>query len=90
MSVVAFKVAQDDYPVLTTIFCVRSYWSDRTKLVEGKLEQFGSVEMALRAGKIAARRSPFVRVYRVRGDVEADYWEEPMTLASFGSLAAPP
>jgi hypothetical protein len=27
---------------------------------------------------------PAVRVYRVKGNAEVDYWEEPVTLAKFG------
>ncbi len=85
MPVVAFSVAQEPRPTLLTVYCVQSYWRDRSKLVEGKLQQFGNMESALRAGKAAAVRSPFVRVFRVRGNVEADYWEDPVTVAKFGN-----
>lgn len=87
MTVVALKIAQAKPPTLLTVFCVRSYWNDRGRLAEGRLQQFGSMESALRAGKHAARRSPAVRVYRVRGNSEADYWEDPVTVAKFGDRA---
>lgn len=85
MGVVSIQVAREPRPTLLTVYCVRSYWRDRGRLVEGKLEQFGSMEAALRAAKVASRRSPFVRVTRIRGNIEADYWEDPVTIAKFGS-----
>jgi hypothetical protein len=89
MTVVAFSAARDPRPTLIEVFCVQPYWRDRTKLVEGKLEQFSTLESAVRRGREAARKSPFVRVYRVRGNIEADYWEQPTTVASFGEMVAP-
>lgn len=88
MAVIQLKSVEVQRPSLLTVFCVRSYWNDRGKLAEGCLQQFGNVESALRAGKEAARRSPAVRVFRVRGNIEADYWEEAVTLAKFGDRAA--
>jgi hypothetical protein len=74
-------------PTLLTLFYVRSYWRDRGQLVEGKLEQFANMELALRAGRRAGLRAPAVRVCRVRGNPEADYWEEAVTVAKFGERA---
>lgn len=87
MTVLLLKAYRDAPPTLLTVFAVRSYWNDRGKLAEGRLEHFGNMESALRAGKDAARRAPAVRVDRVRGNVEADYWEEPVTVAKFGDRA---
>lgn len=84
MSVIAFKIVQDRPPTLLSVFCVQAYWNDRGKLAEGRLQQFGSMEAALRAGKVAARRAAAVCVFRVRGNPEADYWEDPVTLAKYG------
>jgi hypothetical protein len=83
MSVVSFKVAQEPHPVLLTFYCVRSYWTDRGRLVEGKLQQFASMETALRAGKAATNRCPEARVFRVRGNPEADYWEDLVLVATY-------
>lgn len=87
MPVVQFRVAHEPHPVLVTLYCVRSYWADRGDLREGALQQFASMETALRAGKRAALRYPFVKVFRVRGNIEADYWEEPVTVAKYGERA---
>lgn len=84
MSVVQFKVVQAPDPVLFTLYGVRVYWNDRGALAEGRLQQFANMELALRAGQEAARRSPAVRVYRIRGNAEVDYWEEPVTVARYG------
>ena len=84
MVVVSFQVAREPRPTLLTFYCVQSYWRDRGRMVEGKLQQFASMESALGAGKDAERRAPFVRVTRIRGNVEADYWENPVTVAKFG------
>jgi hypothetical protein len=86
-NVVAFKVAVEPSPNLLTLYCVQSYWSDRGCLAEGRRQQFANMELALRAGKEAARRSPAVRVFRVRGNIEADFWEDPVTIAKFGERA---
>jgi hypothetical protein len=81
------KVLAPAPPVLT-VFGVLSYWSDRNKLAEGKLQQFANMESALRAGQAAAKRAPAVRVFRIRGNPEADYWEEMVTVAKFGDRAS--
>lgn len=84
MPVVQLKANSRYAEPLLTLYVVQSHWLDRGRLVEGKLQQFASMESALRAGKQAERRSPFVRVTRVRGNVDADYWEDPITVAKFG------
>ena len=71
-------------PRLTIAYCVQAFWRDREQLVKGCFEQHASMEAALRAGKRAARRSPAVLVYRVRGSVEPQHWEEPITIARLG------
>lgn len=88
MPVLAFRSPREPHPVLVNIFCVQRYWRNRSSLAEGKLDQFGSMELALRAGREAARHAPLVHIYRVRGNVEADYWEEPVTIARLGELAS--
>lgn len=85
MSVVQFKVAQAAEPILITLYGVRSYWSDRGKLAEGKLQQFANMESALRAGQRAALKAPAVRVFRIRGNPAADYWEDPVIIARYGA-----
>jgi hypothetical protein len=87
MSVVAFQTALQREPTLLTVYGVRAYWNDRGRLAEGRLQQFANVESALRSARKAALRSPAVRVFRVRGNVEADYWEDPITVAKFGERA---
>jgi hypothetical protein len=87
-NVVAFKSALEPRPNLLTVYCVRVYWNDRGKLAEGRLKQFGNMEVALRYGDQAARRAPAVRVFRMRGNVDADYWEDPVTVAKFGDRAS--
>lgn len=86
-NVFAIKEALAPHPSLLTFFCVRSYWNDRGVLAEGRLEQFPNMELALRAGKRAAAKAPAVRVFRVRGNVGANYWEDPVTVARFGNRA---
>lgn len=88
MSVVRFQVALERAPTLLTLYCVRSYWNDRGKLAHGRTLQFANIELALRAGSDAAKRSPAVRVFRVRGNPEVDYWEEAVTVAKLGDRAA--
>ena len=69
---------------LMTMFCVQAYWRDRDKLAKGAFAQHANMEAALRAGKVAERRSAAVLVYRVRGNVAAQYWEEPVVIARLG------
>lgn len=87
MAVIQFRNAQESRPTLITVFGVRAYWNDRGNLAEGKLQQFANMESALRAGAQAALRAPAVRVFRIRGNVEADYWEELVTVAKYGTRA---
>lgn len=84
MNVIALREVRPPQPRLLTIFCVQRYWSDRGRLREGRLEQFGNLEAALRSAGRAATRAPAAKVYRVRGNPEADYWEDAVTVAKFG------
>lgn len=84
MNVIALRAALEPQPKLLTIFCVQTYWNDRGRLAEGRVEQFANVESALRAAAVAVRRSPAAKVYRVRGNPEVDYWEESVTVAKMG------
>lgn len=84
MAVVQFRVAHEVAPVLLTFYVVRSFWSDRGRWREGKLQQFASMEAALRAGERAGLRSGRATVERVRGNIEADYWEDPVAIARYG------
>ena len=88
MPVVALRDLHRTEPAtkLTTVFCVQAYWRDRTKLVRGKFQQFGSMEAALRAGKAAADRAPRVEVFRWRGIAESDYCAERTVLATYGEV----
>ena len=88
MAVVALRAVHEPHPVLMTVFCVQTYWRDRDRMAKARFEQYVSMEAALRAGKAAARRAPGVHVYRVRGNVEADYWEPPVVLATYGETPA--
>jgi hypothetical protein len=88
MTVLQFSAALAPSPTLLTVYCVQSYWRDRDVLKEGRLQQFANMESALRAGQLAARRAPLVKVSRVRGNPQVDYWEEPVTVARFGDCAA--
>ena len=84
MAVVALRAREEPHPVLVTVYCMQTYWLDRGEPKRGRFQQFTSMEAALRAGRAAASRSPLVVVQRVRGNVEADYWEPATTLATFG------
>lgn len=86
-AVLAFGREEEPSSPLVTVFCVQAFWRDRAKLAKGRFEQFPSMESALRAGKAAALRAPAVVVYRVRGNAEAGFWEEPVVLAALGEAA---
>jgi hypothetical protein len=88
MNVVALKAAAEPAPTLLSVYCAQAYWVDRGRLVEGRLHQFSNMEAALRAGQRVAQRAPAVRVYRVRGNPEVDYWEPRVTLAKYGEWAS--
>lgn len=88
MAILQFRSAPAECPHLITLYSVISHWSDRGRLVEGKVQQFANMESALRAGVAAATRAPAVRVCRVRGSVDADYWEEAVTVAKYGPRAS--
>ena len=84
MAVVALREVEEPHPVLVTVYTVQAYWLDRGVPKRGRLSQHVAMETALRVGKAAGGRSPLVVVQRVRGNVEADYWEPATTLATFG------
>ena len=71
-------------PTSTVAFCVQAFWLDRERLVKGAFEQHANMEAALRAGKRLVARAPAVLVYRVRGSVETQHWEEPVVIARLG------
>ncbi len=86
-AVVAFRPVEALSPHLVTVFCVQAYWRDRAKLARGRWREFVSMEAALRAGRAEAGRAPAVVVYRMRGNPQVDYWEEPIILATHGEAA---
>jgi len=69
-----------------TVYCVQAYWRDREKLARGRFRQFAKEEAAIGAGKAAAIRNAGVVVFSVSGHPEADYWEEPVVIATFGDV----
>ena len=69
-----------------TVYCVQSFWRDRRKLAAGRLRQFKNEADARMAGESASRRDAGVIVFAITGNPEADYWDEPRLLASYGDV----
>jgi hypothetical protein len=83
MGVVAPLVEKPATNILT-VYCVQSFWRDRHKLSAGRLRQYRDRDVALTAARALRVRDAGVVVFSVRGNPEADYWEEPRLLATFG------
>ena len=86
MNVVAFKAAAEPLSRQVAVYCVQAYWRDRQGLARGKFQQFGSMEAALRAGRVASAKAAGVSVYVVRGYVGTDVWSEPRVIATHGQV----
>jgi len=71
---------------LVTVYCVLSFWRDRHKLAAGKVQQFATLEPALKAARVQARRSPSVVVFSISGCAELDSWSAPHVLAVHGEV----
>lgn len=84
MAVVQLRAASEPAPKLMTLFVVRTFWLDRGQWGEGKLQQFPNMESALREGERCFAQFPAVLVQRVRGNVEVNFWDMPVTVARFG------
>lgn len=88
MTVVALRAAAEPVSRQVSVYCVQAYWRDRSGLAKGKFQQFGLMELALRAGKAASVKSAGVLVYRMRGYVGTDVWSGPVVLATYGDVPA--
>lgn len=69
-----------------TVYCVETFWRDRGHMAKGQLRQFGREDEALEAGRLLGGRMPGVLVYQMRGSPKADFWEDPVILATHGDV----
>lgn len=77
----------DHPPVkMLTFYCAQAFWRDRQKLAQGKFKQFRTEREATATAEIWAKRQVGVVVYAVTGNPEADYWNEPRIVATFGEV----
>lgn len=87
MTVVAFRAAAPEPTSRqVSVYCVQTYWRDRRGLAKGRFEQFGSMELALKAGKAASIKAAGVSVYLIKGYAGSEVWSDPRVIASYGSV----
>lgn len=73
-------------PSRVTVYMVLTFWRDRHKLAFGKLDQFITLEAALKAGARASARHAGVVVLSVAGSPEFSLWDPPRVYAVHGDV----
>jgi hypothetical protein len=68
----------------TTLYFVQAYGARGRKLTMGALRQVDRAEKAMRLGRRLSRKAEGAIAYRIRGEPELDWWEDPVVLARFG------
>lgn len=72
-----------------TVFCVQSFKRAGRQLLPERAAQFGSATEAVELGERLRPRSAGVIVYALRGDPEAEAWEEPEVFMAHGLVPQP-
>lgn len=71
-----------------TIYCVQPFVRSAGRLAKGHMRRLLSRDAAIRAARGLKGHAAGVVVYRVTGHWEADYWTDPVLIASAGEVPA--
>lgn len=69
-----------------TVYCVQTFTGQKGRSEKGKLRQFASEPDAIDAGRGLADRASGVLVYKVMGEPDFDWWDEPVVIESHGRV----
>lgn len=72
-----------------TIYCVQTFAGKGGYQVRARLHQFGSEHEARELGAVLGRKGKGVMVFRVSGEPDFDWWDEPVVLERYGCLPLP-
>jgi hypothetical protein len=68
-----------------TIYCAQAFWRRDGRLTGGVVHQFHTEERARAGGEILAGSADGVAVFRLTGEADVDFWDEPVLIVTFGA-----
>jgi len=71
-----------------TIYCAQAFWSRGGRLVGGEVRHFRSEERARIGAEILLTGADGVAVFSLSGHPDADDWDEPVLIETFGCAPA--
>ena len=69
-----------------TIYCAQAFWWRSGRLLPGQVHQFLNAERAIEGGEILSGSADGAAVFSLTGEVDVDFWEQPVMITSFGSV----
>ena len=70
------------------IYCAQPFWNDGWEVRPGEVCQFSTLERAMEGARILGTTAPGVAVFSLTGHPDADDWDEPVLIETFGCAPA--